>query len=109
MFGIANQMLAAIALCVGTVLLINMKRKQYIWVTLVPMAFVTLTTTTAAVEMITHHYWPASASSLTVGINVAMIFLILLCTYTIFLNALIAGVRGMDRLPKNMNLTDFQT
>ncbi|MGU0042606.1 carbon starvation CstA family protein [Escherichia coli] len=36
LFGISNQMLAAVALVLGTVVLIKMKRTQYIWVTVVP-------------------------------------------------------------------------
>jgi carbon starvation protein len=90
MFGIANQMLAAIALCIGTVMLINSGRARYAWVTLVPMAFVTLTTTTAAVQMITHRYWPPNASSFVVGSNVALIVVILALTYTVFGAGLVA-------------------
>jgi len=52
------------------------------------MCFVTLTTTTAAIQMITHHYWPPNASTFTVGANIALIILILSCAYTIFINAL---------------------
>lgn len=51
MFGIANQLLAVIALCVGTTLIISANKKRYVWVTLTPMLFVLLTTTTAAWEM----------------------------------------------------------
>ncbi|MBI3252756.1 MAG: carbon starvation protein A [Candidatus Omnitrophica bacterium] len=42
MFGIANQLLAAIALAVGTTVLIRMKKAKYAWTTLLPMAFVTV-------------------------------------------------------------------
>ena len=40
MFGIANQLLASVALCVGTTVIINAGRARYAWVTLVPLAFV---------------------------------------------------------------------
>src|SRR5262249_31499629 len=52
MFGIANQLLAVIALCLVTTLLVNTGRAKYAWVTLVPMAFVTGTTMTAAAPMV---------------------------------------------------------
>ncbi|MDG9882960.1 carbon starvation protein A [Pseudomonas putida CSV86] len=47
LFGISNQMLAGIALMLGTVVLIKMKRQQYIWVTLVPAVWLLICTTTA--------------------------------------------------------------
>jgi carbon starvation protein len=47
MFGIANQLLAAIALCVGTTVIINQGRARYAWVTITPLAFVATTTLTA--------------------------------------------------------------
>ena len=39
MFGIANQLLASVALAVGTTLIINMGRAKYCWVTAVPLAW----------------------------------------------------------------------
>jgi carbon starvation protein len=51
MFGIANQLLAVLALCLVTTLLINSGRQRYAWVTLLPMLFVTATTMTAGAEM----------------------------------------------------------
>lgn len=47
LFGISNQMLAGIALMLGTVVLIKMKRQQYMWVTLVPAVWLLICTTTA--------------------------------------------------------------
>ncbi|MEQ9882491.1 carbon starvation CstA family protein [Pectobacterium brasiliense] len=47
LFGISNQMLAAVALVLGTVILIKMKRTQYIWVTLVPAIWLLICTTWA--------------------------------------------------------------
>jgi carbon starvation protein len=47
LFGISNQMLAGIALMLGTVVLIKMKRQRYIWVTLLPAAWLLICTTTA--------------------------------------------------------------
>ncbi|AIR89401.1 carbon starvation CstA family protein [Pseudomonas cremoricolorata] len=47
LFGISNQMLAGIALMLGTVVLIKMKRQQYMWVTLLPAVWLLICTTTA--------------------------------------------------------------
>ncbi|MFV3318410.1 carbon starvation CstA family protein [Pseudomonas sp. NY15374] len=47
LFGISNQMLAGIALMLGTVVLIKMKRERYIWVTLLPALWLLICTTTA--------------------------------------------------------------
>ncbi|MBM7061493.1 carbon starvation protein A [Pseudomonas sp. UL073] len=47
LFGISNQMLAGIALMLGCVVLIKMKRQQYVWVTLIPALWLLICTTTA--------------------------------------------------------------
>ena len=52
LFGIANQMLAAIALIFATVALMKMKRERYIWVTLVPTTWLVICTLTAGYQKI---------------------------------------------------------
>ncbi|MDC9614769.1 carbon starvation CstA family protein [Xenorhabdus khoisanae] len=47
LFGISNQMLAAVALVLGTVVLIKMKRTKYIWVTVIPAVWLLICTTWA--------------------------------------------------------------
>ncbi|MBD2803554.1 carbon starvation protein A [Xenorhabdus sp. ZM] len=47
LFGISNQMLAAVALVLGTVVLIKMKRTKYIWVTVLPAVWLLICTTWA--------------------------------------------------------------
>ncbi len=48
LFGISNQMLAGIALMLCTVVLIKMKRQQYVWVTLLPAVWLLICTTAAS-------------------------------------------------------------
>ncbi|MDO9437210.1 carbon starvation CstA family protein [Hydrogenophaga sp.] len=47
LFGIANQMLAAVALMLGTVVLFKMKKDRYAWVTIVPACVLLVCTLTA--------------------------------------------------------------
>ncbi|WP_414440540.1 carbon starvation CstA family protein [Burkholderia sp. 22PA0106] len=47
LFGISNQMLAAIALILGTVVLFKMKRERFAWVTIVPTVWLLMCTLTA--------------------------------------------------------------
>jgi len=54
MFGIANQMLAVIALAVITAYLANEGRGKYLWVTVLPMLFVATTTFTAGSQMLSN-------------------------------------------------------
>jgi len=50
LFGIANQMLAAIALCVATTILVKSGKLKYIWVTGLPLSWLIIVTSCAAFE-----------------------------------------------------------
>jgi len=54
LFGTANQMLAAIALTLCTVVLFKMKRQRFAWVTIVPTAWLVVCTVTAGLEKVFH-------------------------------------------------------
>ena len=54
LFGIANQMLAGVALTLATVVLFKMKRERFAWVTVVPTAWLLLCTLTAGWQKVFH-------------------------------------------------------
>lgn len=54
LFGVANQMLAAIALILATVVLVKMKRHRYAWVTGLPTVWLLVCTLTAGWQKIFH-------------------------------------------------------
>ena len=54
LFGIANQMLAGLALVFASVALVKMKRDRYLWVTLLPTAWLVLCTLTAGWQKLFH-------------------------------------------------------
>ena len=51
MFGAANQLLGTLALCIGTTVLIKMRKAQYLWVTAAPMVFVAVITLSGSYEL----------------------------------------------------------
>ncbi len=58
MFGVANQLLATIALCVGTTVIVNSGKGRYAFVALLPLVFVGTTTLTAGYQLITSLFLP---------------------------------------------------
>jgi carbon starvation protein len=69
MFGIANQLLASVALAVGTTVLINAGRGRYAWVTILPLAFVSVTTLTAGALSVRDNFYPMA-----IGVDAARHF-----------------------------------
>jgi carbon starvation protein len=97
MFGIANQLLAAIALCVVTTWLFANGKARYAPLTLVPMLFVTTTTLTAGHQMVTGRFWETLvagigqsdwAMTIQGGVNIAATLFLLGCFVLIVASAI---------------------
>ena len=58
MFGTANQLLAAIALTVGTSYIINRGKARYAWITMLPLSFITITTLVAGWMNMVNIFFP---------------------------------------------------
>jgi carbon starvation protein len=90
MFGIANQLLAVIALSLVTTLLVNRGQAKYAWVTLAPMAFVTATTMTAGYQLIDRwsvNLLPYKETALQGVLNIAFSAFIIISVVTLLLIA----------------------
>jgi carbon starvation protein len=97
MFGAANQLLATIALAIGTSFIINRGRIKYAWVTIVPMIFVGVTTMAAAFYNIFNIYLPQAsndASQITGLINLGLTGAIIVSVVIIFFNAVPGWVKA---------------
>jgi carbon starvation protein len=91
MFGVANQLLAAVALCVGTSMIINSGKARYAWVTILPLSFVGSTTLVAGWQSITNIFWPLTqkTDTQTQGyINISLTALIMIAAVIILLDSL---------------------
>jgi carbon starvation protein len=91
MFGIANQLLAAVALCVATTMIINSGKAKYVWVTLLPLSFVGSTTLVAGWQSITDIFWPLSQNPETATqgyINIALTVIIMIAAVVILIDSI---------------------
>jgi carbon starvation protein len=86
MFGIANQLLAVIALCLVTTMLVQSRRGRHAWVTVLPMIFVISTTMTAGVELILYQF-PAKPSKFQAVLNTVAALFVMSCVATLLLIA----------------------
>lgn len=100
MFGTANQLLATIALAVGTTYIINQGKSRYAWITIVPMTFVGVTTIYAGFLNIINLYLPllSDSSTLTVGlINLTLTGIILASVVVIIADAIPIWLKGAKK------------
>jgi carbon starvation protein len=99
MFGAANQLLATIALAIGTSFIINRGRAKYAWVTILPLIFVGVTTLTAAFLNIKNIYLPqlnVKATLIPGLINLALTVSIIICVFIILFNAIPGWFRAIS-------------
>ena len=107
MFGIANQLLACTALCVGTTIILREgKKKIYALVTLGPLAFVGTTTMAAGVQSVRGIFLPllANPATRTLGIvNVVVTSVLLVCITMVIVGSAWRWW-GLARAPKTASL-----
>ena len=80
LFGMANQMLACVALCVGTTFIINSGRARYAWITITTLAFLSVIELTAGYLNVTQNYLP---KKLYLNTNITISLMIRLCVVII--------------------------
>jgi carbon starvation protein len=102
MFGTANQLLATIALAIGTSFIINRGRAKYAWVTILPMTFMGITTMTAAYLNMKNIFIPQIMESKTMVpglINLILTLFIMISVLVVIYNAVpkwIKSIRNPD-------------
>ncbi len=83
MFGTANQLLAVLALCIGTTIILKIgKKKSYAWITLAPMIFLAITVYSAGIMNISIYY--SKGQMLNVMLSVVLIILISIILFDSF-------------------------
>lgn len=75
LFGLSNQLLASMALTIGTTMLLRMGKGKYLWITLVPLCFMIVTALTAGFYNIFQFYLP-KGQMLLAGASAVMMALI---------------------------------
>ena len=102
MFGIANQLLATVALTVGTTLIINMGKARYAWVTAAPLAFLATNTLYAGFLSIRDNFWPLANNvdprvSFTGWVQTICTVVMMLCVFIIIGAAVNRWVAALSR------------
>lgn len=92
MFGIANQLLACVALCVGTSVIVNSGRARYAFVTLLPLSFLSVTTLTAGWQAATRQYLPMA--NFEGYLDASLIFLMMGCLLVVGADTALHARRG---------------
>jgi carbon starvation protein len=101
MFGMANQLLAVIALAVVTTWLVNSGRGRYAPVTILPMLFVATTTSTAAYREITGRFWKMAHGPAVVRgwLNIGLTALVVSCVLVILVSAVFRWLSPAKAMP----------
>jgi carbon starvation protein len=104
MFGTANQLLATVALAIGTSFIINRGRAKYAWVTILPMTFMGITTMTAAYLNMKNLFIPQAKDPATTVpglVNLILTICIIISVLVILYNAIPKWIKAV----KNPGLT----
>jgi carbon starvation protein len=101
MFGIANQLLAAVSLCIGTTVIINMGKARYAWVTLLPLCFVATTTVIAGWRSVFDNFLPQRTfdgylNSALTFVMVACLLIVMVASISRWRSVLIANARAPE-------------
>ena len=80
------------ALAVGTTIIINQGKARYAWVTLMPMAFVSVSTLTAGILSVRDNFWPLAigpnpATHFMGYVDTALTVIMMVCVVIILSNA----------------------
>ncbi|RDV83655.1 carbon starvation protein A [Ammonifex thiophilus] len=88
LFGVSNQLLGGMALAIVTTMLLRSGKARYIWVTVIPMAFLLVTTAAAGYQNIVNNYLPKQNYLLAVlsGIMLVMVGLIVIDSVRVWIN-----------------------
>src|ERR1043165_196898 len=100
MFGIANQLLAAVALCVATTIIFNMGKARYSWVTLVPLSVVATTKLVDGYQSIRDIFWPQTQNPITITqgyINTSLPVLIMTAAVIVLFDSVRRWIGGRKR------------
>jgi carbon starvation protein len=90
MFGSANQLLACLALAVGTSYIINTGKGRYAWVTIIPMTFIGITTLTAGTMNIKNLFLPQvleAGTRIQGSVNLVLTVIIMFCVVAILFDS----------------------
>ncbi len=101
MFGIANQLLAAVALAVGTTVIINAERARYAWVTVLPLSFVSISTLSAGALSVRDNFYPMAvgpdpAKHFQGYLNAVVTAVMMLLVLVILASAMVRWVRVLN-------------
>jgi carbon starvation protein len=102
MFGIANQLLAVVALCIGTAVLLNSGKGRYAWATLVPLAFVSTTTLYAGWRSIFDNFLPLMdkpGKAVTGALDATLTVLMMICAVVVLTTSVRAWLRALRGEP----------
>ena len=92
MFGVANQLLGTLALCIATTVLIKMNKARYLWVTVVPLLFVAVITMAGSYELFSSfmrkaHARTDAAQALALYLDAALVGLVALLAAVVLVDS----------------------